>query len=86
MSRVTALQPKVFIDEFTTGFMKVPKFPDRSFFAKMLLLFALLFLGFAHKRGGLGETMKTMFGSGKFSPNTPASEGSRLSLVSQLQS
>jgi hypothetical protein len=65
--------------------MKVPEFADRTFFAKMILLFALLFLGFAHKKGGIGETMKTMFGAGKFSPNTPASEGSRLSLVSQLQ-
>jgi hypothetical protein len=41
--------------------MKVSAISERSFFAKMLLLFALLLLGHAKKKGELGEYMKSMF-------------------------
>lgn len=41
--------------------MKVSSYSERSFFAKMVLLFALVFLGHPAKRQGLENYLKSFF-------------------------
>jgi hypothetical protein len=43
------------------NFMKVKTYSDGSFFAKMVLLLALVFLGQAEKRKGLESYLKNIF-------------------------
>jgi hypothetical protein len=64
--------------------MKGPDISDRSFFAKMLLLFVLLLLGFAHKRGELNDQMKGMFKNGNMGRIQPTPVAANQSITTHF--